>query len=138
MPVLGSDYELARRERNAKREPQQVVMGGERFSLLPTIPLSAGFDLVDAPEPEPGAQLESAAVRAICTFIRLALVDADQERFDALLARREDAVDAIDVMAYGALIAEVYTGRPTGPSTGSTGGRKRTGRTSKPRGRKGT
>lgn len=136
MPVLGSDYELARRERNAKREPMQVVMGGERFTLLPTIPLSAGFDLVDAPEPTQTDGLESEAIRAICTFIRLALIDEDQPRWDALLARRKDAIEAPDVLMYGALISEVYTGRPTVPSSGSSGGRRRTGRTSKPRGQK--
>src|SRR5436190_21423709 len=122
MPVLGADYELARRERNAKREPNQVVMGGETFTLLPTIPISAGFDLVDAPEPGSSPTLESEAVRALCSFIRLALVDDDQPRFDALLARREDAIDGADIVAYGELLTAVYTGRPTVPSGGSSAG----------------
>lgn len=138
MPVLGSSYELARRERNAAREPNQVVMGGETFTLLPTIPLSTGFDLIDAPEPKDGDTMDSLAIRAICTFIRYALVDDDQLRWDALLARRDDAIDAIDVMAYGAMIAEVYAGGPTSPSTGSSDGRRRTGQTSKRRGPKAT
>lgn len=136
MPVLGSDYELARRERNAKREPNRVVMGGETFTLLPTIPLATGFDLVDAPEPTSADTMESAAIRALCSFIRLALIDEDQPRWDDLLARREDAIEAPDVLQYGSLIAEVYTGRPTVPSAGSSGGRRRSGRTSSPRGQK--
>lgn len=138
MPVLGVDYELARRERNAKREPNRIVMGGEEFTLLPVIPIAASFDLAAAPEPLPGASVDSEAVRAISTFIRLALVDEDQARFDALLARRDDPVESADVVAWGAVLAEVYTGRPTEPSTGSSGGRRRTGRTSKQRGPKGT
>lgn len=136
MPTLGSDYELARRERNAKREPNKVVMGGEIFTLLPTIPLSTGFDLVDAPEPTAADTMESAAIRALCGFIRLALIDEDQARFDALLARREDAVEAPDILQYGAMLSEVYAGRPTVPSAGSTGGRRRSGPTSKQRGQK--
>lgn len=138
MPVLGADYELARRERNAKREPNRIVMGGEEFTLLPTIPISAAFDLVDAPEPGPDATIESEAIRAIASFIRLALVDEDQPRWDDLIARREDAIDGFDVMAWGRILAEVYTGRPTVPSTGSSGGRRHPGQTSKPRGRKAT
>lgn len=136
MPVHGADYELARRERNAKREPNQVVMGGEEFTLLPTIPISAGFDLVDAPEPDRDPSMESEAIRALCSFIRLALVDEDQPRFDALLARRQDAVDGADIVAYGEMLTAVYTGRPTVPPSGSSGGRRRSGQTSKPRGRK--
>lgn len=137
MPVYGADYELARRERNARREPAQVVMGGERFTLLPTIPISSAFDLVDAPEPEPGDSMESDAIRALATFIRLALIDDDQPRFDALLARREDAIDGNDILAYGSLITEAYTGRPTVPSSGSSGGRRKSGGASKRRGPKG-
>lgn len=136
MPVLGADYELARRERNAKREPNQVVMGGEKFTLLPTIPISAGFDLYDAPEPVEGDDLQAESIRAIARFIRLALIDADQERFDALLARRDDPIDGADVLAYGGLISAVYSGRPTVPSIGSSGGRRKTGAPSKQRGRK--
>lgn len=136
MPVLGADYELARRERNAKREPNTIVMGGEQFTLLPTIPISAGFDLVDAPEPSADPDMQSEAIRALCTFIRLVLVDDDQPRFDALLARREDAIDGADIVAYGQMLAEVYSGRPTVPSSGSSGGRRSSGRTSKPRGQK--
>ena len=136
MPVIGADYELARRERNAKREPNRVVMGGEEFTLLPTIPISAGFDLVDAPEPGANPTMESEAIRALCQFIRLALVDDDQPRFDALLARREDAIDGADVVAYGEMLTAVYSGRPTGPPSGSSGGRLRSGGASKPRGRK--
>jgi hypothetical protein len=138
MPVLGADYELARRERNAKREPNRVVMGGEEFTLLPTIPISAGFDLIDAPEPGKDASMESEAIRALCSFIRLALVDEDQPRWDALLARRDDAIDGTDVIAYGEMLTAVYTGGPTKPSGGSTAGRRRSGQTSKPRGPKAT
>lgn len=136
MPVLGADYELARRERNAKVEPNRIVMGGEEFTLLPVIPLSTGFDLADAPEPKEGDNIDAEAIRAIRTFLRLCLVDEDQPRFDALLARRTDAIGPLDLVYYGSLVAEVYLGRPTAPSTGSTDGRRRSGQTSKRRGRK--
>src|SRR5688572_23639137 len=108
MPVLGHDYELARRERNAKREPVQVEMGGELFTLLPTIPIAAAFDLADAPEPKEGDTLEAEGIRALCSMIRLSVIDDDQPRWDALLARREDAVDGADILYWGTLIAEAY------------------------------
>jgi hypothetical protein len=136
MPVLGADYELARRERNAKREPNQVVMGGETFTLLPTVPISTAFDLTDAPEPQPGDTMEADAIRALCTFIRLALIDDDQPRWDALLARREDAIDGADILEYGVLIAAVYAPVPTVPSSDSSGGRRPSGAPSRTRGPK--
>jgi hypothetical protein len=136
VPTYGGQYELARRERNAKREPQKIVMGGEEFTLLPTIPISASFDLHDAPEPKDGDDMTAEAIRALCGFIRLALIDDDQPRFDALLARREDAIDGADVLSYGRIMAEVYLGFPTDPPTGSSGGRRRNGKPSRSPGRK--
>lgn len=138
MPVIGSEYELARRERNAAREPIQVVMGGETFTLLPTIPISSAFDLRDAPEPKPGDTMEADAIRALAGFIRLALVDEDQPRWDALLARRVDAVDGADVLAWGTMIAGVYSPVPSGPPSDSSGGRRKIGDPLRKPGRKAT
>lgn len=135
MPVLGNAYEAARREHQARREPTQINMGGELYTLLPTIPIASGFDLLDAPDAIEGDTFESAAIKALATFIRFALVDDDQPRWDALLARREDAIDPLDIVAWGSMIAEVYSPVPTVPPAESSGGRQQTGRSSKPRGR---
>lgn len=134
MPVLGNAYEAARREHQARREPTQINMGGELFTLLPTIPIASGFDLMDAPDAVDGDTFESQAIKALATFIRFALVDEDQPRWDALLARRVDAVDPLDIVAWGAMIAEVYSPVPTVPSAGSSGGRRQSGKRSKPNG----
>lgn len=129
------DFDLARRERAAKRNPVQFRLGGERFTLLPIVPLGAGFDLEDAPEPDAD---RPNAVRALSTFIRECLISEDQPRWDALLRRRDDPIDPEAILEVGVHVTEAYTGRPTGPSTGSSGGRARTGRTSKARGPKAT
>lgn len=133
--VLIRDVELARRERAASREPTTIELGGEQFTLLPVIPMGASFELMDAPEPEVA---EAAAARAIARFIREAVVDDDQPRWDQLLARREDAIDAPAIIHMGALVAEAYLGPPSKPSAGSSGGRRATGPSSRKRGRKAT
>lgn len=131
MPVR--DFDLARRERASKRNPVQFKLGGERFTLLPIVPLGAAFDLEDAPEPDAD---KDNAVRILSQVIRDCLIDADQPRWDALLRRRDDAIDPESIIEVGIDITEAYSGRPTKPSSGSSAGRARNGSTSKPRGRK--
>lgn len=130
------DFDLARRERAAKRSPVQFTLGGERFTLLAVIPIGAGFDLIDAPEPNPGDSMESAATRALCSFIRGVLVDGDQDRWDAVLHSTADPVDPEAILEVATYITEVYTGRPTVPSTDSSGGRPASGGSSRKPGRK--
>lgn len=127
------DFDLARRERAAKRTPVEFLLGGERFTLMPTVPLGAAFDLHDAPEPEDD---QATAVRAICGFIAQSIVPADVERWEQLLKRRDDPIDPEAIVEVGTFITEHYTGRPTVPSSGSSGGRHTSGPTSKKRGRK--
>ena len=129
------DFDLARRERAAKRRPVTFTLGGERFTLLPIVPLGAAFDLEDAPEPDVD---QPNAIRALARMVRECLIDDDQPRWDALLRRRDDPIDPEAILEVGVEVTEAYAGRPTKPSTGSSGGRARTGRPSKPRGPKGT
>lgn len=127
------DFDLARRERAAKRTPVQFLLGGERFTLLPVIPIGAAFDLHDAPEPDTD---EPSAVRAVARFITEALVPGDVERFEEVLRSREEPIDPEAILEVGTFIAEHYAGRPTVPSSGSSGGRHTSGATSKRPGRK--
>lgn len=131
--MLIRDVELARRERAARRTPTQFDFGGERFTLLPVVPIGLGFDLEDAPEPEVDKQ---GAARALAHMIREALIDEDQPRFDAVLRNRADPIDPEAIIDLGIRVAEVYAGFPTGPPAGSSGGRGRTGASSKKRGPK--
>ena len=127
------DFDLARRERAAKRTPVQFQLGGEHFTLLPTVPLGAAFDLHDAPEPDP---TDADSVRPLVAFIEQALVDEDQPKWQALMRRRTDAIDPEAILETALFLVEAYTARPTVPSIGSSGGRARTGRPSKKPGRK--
>jgi hypothetical protein len=130
------DFDAARRERQAKRVPVQFTLGGERFTLLPVIPIGSAFDLIDAPEITSSDDMGSTAVRALCSFIAGSLADGQTERWEAVLRSTADPVDPESILEVATYITEVYTGRPTGPSTGSSDGRKPSGQTSKKPGRK--
>lgn len=127
-----AEVELARRERASRRTPVTFDFGGQTFTLLPVVPIGLGFDLMDAPEPEAD---KAEAAKAIARFIREAICDADQERWDAVLRNRSDPIDPESLIDLGARVVEVYAGFPTGPSAGSSGGRRSTGATTKPRGK---
>lgn len=127
-----AEVELARRERASRRTPVTFDFGGQTFTLLPVVPIGLGFDLMDAPEPEDN---KDEAARAIARFVRESLIDDDQERFDAVLRNRADPVDPEALIHLGAVVTEVYTGFPSGPPADSSGGRRSTGRATKPRGK---
>lgn len=130
------DFDLARRERAAKRDPVQFTLGGVRFTLLPVIPIGSAFDLLDAPEVTSSDDLTSPATVALCRFIREALIDGDEERWDQVLRSTADPVDPEAILEVATYITEVYTGRPSEPSSGSSGGRRKSGGGSKRTGHK--
>jgi hypothetical protein len=127
-----AEVELARRERASRRTPVTFDFGGQTFTLLPVVPIGLGFDLMDAPEPEDN---EAGAARAIARFVREALIEEDQPRFDEVLRNRSDPIDPEAIIDLGARVAEVYAGFPIEPSVGSVDGRRNGGRNTRPAGR---
>lgn len=114
-----ADFDAARRE--AVNEPVAFQLRGERFECLARCPAGDLFALA-------GRGLSGVACR---DFISSVLDDGDLERFGKVLTNKADPVDLDDLVTITEWLVEVYTGRPTKPSTGSPGGRPRTGRTSK-------
>lgn len=112
------DFDAARSE--AVREPVALQIGGERFELLPAAPAAAMFDLA-------ATGLSGTACKQ---FLEAVLVDDDLERFAKILAAKTDPVSVDDLIDVTRRLVEVYTGRPTRPSTGSPDGRSGTGATS--------
>lgn len=114
-----ADFDAARRE--AVNEPVAFQLRGERFECLARCPAGDLFTLA-------GRGLTPASAR---DFIAGVVADDHLERFAKVLANKDDPVDLAEVVAITEWLVEVYTGRPTKPSTGSPAGRQRTGRTSK-------
>lgn len=125
MPTI--DFDAARAERRRERDPLAFVLGGEHFTCLPVIPVGAGLDLADAPE---RSDQTGAHVRGLIAFIKNTLVDDDLDRFDKVLRAKTDPVGADDLFDVAVALSQEYTGRPTSPSTDSSGGRDSTGETS--------
>lgn len=115
------DFDAARRERAAARQPLGFTLGGESFELVSTIPAGVVLDLVT------GRGNMAAIYRQ---FLRGALRDDDGtderasslERWELACYRRDDPIDEDTVVEVVEWIAEAYTGRPTERSTGSPAG----------------
>lgn len=113
------DFDAARSE--AVSEPVALQLRGERFDLLAAAPAGAMFDLA-------AAGLTGTSCRR---FIEAVLADdSDIERFAKVLAQKHDPVSLDDLGDLARRLVEVYTGRPTPPSTGSPDGRSGDGDTS--------
>lgn len=117
MPV--KDFDVGRRERLARRDPITFVLGGETFTLVPAIPIGVTLDLADAPEPAPETLDESVA--AIVRFLKRAMRVEDVERFQALLDRREDPIDALTLIDLAAWVAFTYAAGSTPPDEAEPG-----------------
>lgn len=127
------DFDAARAERVRQTEPVSFTLGGETFSCVVEPTLGDILALAGAPEPE---ESEVEAVRAILAFTGEIVVPEDRARFRRLVRRerprrfrrrRGGAFSAADVVALAFWLVEVYTGRPTRPSSGSSDGRRGSG-----------
>lgn len=126
------DFDAARAERKRRTEPTTFTLGGEVFTCIVDPDLGDVLALASAPEPE---ENEVSAVRAILAFTTELLVPEDRERWERMVRRqrprrfrrRSVGFGTEDVIYLGYWLVGVYTGRPTGPSTASSGGRDRTG-----------
>jgi hypothetical protein len=123
------DFDAARAERERQVEPVTFTLGGETFQCVaPSV--GDALDLADAPEPESSL---IGSVKAIAKFIDKILIPADRGRFKKLLRKMDTPhgpVNSYDLIEVGMWLAEEYAGRPTEPSTDSSGGRATTGDTS--------
>lgn len=113
------DFAASRRE--AEREPVAFSLAGQRFACFPagtTVVTAATFTLASRPLTGGTAQ----------RFIEAVLQDGQQRRFRRTLAqhkrpwRRRQAVDIDLLLAIALWLVEVYTGRPTLRSNGSSVG----------------
>lgn len=132
------DFDAARAERERLIEPETFTLGGETFTCVLAPALGDVFDLADAPEP--GDDL-LAASRAMAYFIDKLLVPADRERFATLIrstSTPHGPINAYDVIEVGMYLAEVFSGRPSEPSTDSSGGRPESGESSSSAGSNGS
>lgn len=112
------DAERAERAREAGLDPIEFRLGGRDLVAAPTVPFGAMLDLAAAPE---YAEDPLGAYRAAVAFISAAVVKGN-------VAAACGAVDEETLVAALNWLVEVYTGRPTGPSSGSADGSQPDGR----------
>jgi len=123
------DFDQARAERLREREPITFTLAGETFTCLPFVPLAVMWGLVDAPDIAALAQQSyPETLRSIAGMIADLLVPEDVDRWWGIFQSHEHPVDGAAVCEVMEALTEVYTGRPTVPSTDSSGGRPTTGR----------
>jgi hypothetical protein len=124
------DFDAARAERMREVEPLSFTLGGETFRCVNEPTIGDALALADAPEP---TENESAAVKAILAFVGSLVVPEDQKRWRRMLARQRPGrrnrhpVGGGEVVELGVWLAVEYSGRPSGPSTGSSAGRHGSG-----------
>jgi hypothetical protein len=120
------DFDAARAERERQVEPVTFTLGGEQFQCVLAPSVGDALDLADAPEPETSL---IGSVRAIVRFVDKILVPADRARFAELIRKMDTPhgpVNAYDLIEVGVWLGEEYAGRPTDPSSDSSGGRDQT------------
>lgn len=118
------DFDAARRERLRALQPIKFRFGGKDFAcvIMPTI--ADSFELATAPEPVlmDGTPV-LAGVAAITRFIEALLANNRQRRqFQKVLRNRKDVIDQQAIIDLGGWLAEQFTNRPLGSSTGSSSG----------------
>jgi hypothetical protein len=124
------DFDAARAERERTVDPVTFTLGGEDFSCVLAPSVGDAFDLADAPEPETSL---IGSCRAITAFVDKILVPKDRPRFKNLIRKMDTPhgpINALDLVELGSWLGEEFSGRPTGPSTESSGGRETTGESS--------
>ena len=126
------DFDAARAERLRNTEPTTFTFGGETFQVIVDPALGDVLALADAPEVEDN---EVAAVKAILAFTAELVIPEHRARWVRMVRKQRPrwwrkrgiGFGTEDVIALGYWLVGVYTGRPTEPSTESSGGRGRSG-----------
>lgn len=134
------DFDQARAERLREREPISFTLAGETFRCLPFVPLAVMWGLVDAPDLAAiTGQSFPEQLRTLAGTVADLLIPEDVDRWWGIFSDRDHPVDGDAVCEVVETLTAVYTGRPTSPSTASSGGRQTNGRASKStRSRKGS
>jgi hypothetical protein len=124
------DFDAARAERQREVEPCSFTLGGQTFTCVLAPAVGDAFDLADAPEPETSL---IGSARAIARFVDKLLIAKDRGRFQKMIRDVDTPsgpVNTYDLIELGQWLSEEYAGRPSEPSTDSSGGRATTGDTS--------
>lgn len=124
MPSI--DFDAARRERLAGRDPISFKLGGQTFVARPAIPFKK---LVRIVTDDQQLNASEAFDRAV-DFVRTCLKKGDGPRLARALENDLQPVEEDDVYAVVAYLVGCYGTRPTRPPSGSSAGRRRTGGTS--------
>lgn len=122
MPNL--DFDAARRERQAARDPIQFKLGGKTFTCKPAIPFERLLDAMDT-EGTVGDLF-----RHLVDFVASCLPPDQQDPWRKVVANPKVPVEETDVHAVAAYLTAVYAARPTSPPAGSAAGRRSNGRAS--------
>ncbi len=113
------DFDAARAEFKRESDPITFQLGGETFTCIERVPLADAFEIMDAPDYDLETQSGS-FIRVNVSFIKKTLIEGDVARFDALLANRDDVIEAETILAVVNWIGERYAGRPLEESADSS------------------
>jgi hypothetical protein len=123
------DFDAARRERIAGLDPPAFTLGGMTFTCKPLVPFESLLRIIEFE-----ATVKD-RFRHSCEFIAGCFAEeSDRELWAKVLTNDDDPVGEADVDGVVMFLVGAYSARPTSPSAGSSGGRRRTGGRSKPKG----
>lgn len=114
------DFDAARRERKRTLNPEQdkpivFQIGGHAFSCAKVLPYGLVLDIALVPDDAP----QTLQVAALNNLILQMIRPEHHEAWEALTRDTEDGLDLDDIKAVVSWMMEVYTGRPTVPSSTS-------------------
>lgn len=119
-----ADFDAARRERQKGYDPVTFTLGGATFRCKRTI----GFEVLLRRITDEEAATPATIFRFECGFVADCLDGATaRKRWEQVLVNPDEPIEEADVLAVVKYLVGVYAARPTSPSSGSSGGRKRTG-----------
>lgn len=125
------DFDAARSERKRKLgNPDQVVafrIGGQEFRCQPVLPYGLVLDIALVPDDAP----QTMQVAALDNLIFQMLKPECHDAWHAIVRDTENGLDLEDVRTIVQWMMEVYTGRPTEPSSTSAEQSSEAGRSSK-------
>lgn len=116
------DFDAARRERGDTEAPLDFRLGGEEFHPITYYPAGAYLRLI----------VDGVTIVRYPDFMRDVLPEAEYERFEKVIERKDDPIDVTDVKDVVEWLMGEYAARPTKPPTSSDGGRPNDGDSSKP------
>lgn len=117
------DDELVFETRKQRRKKKVTfTLDGEVFTCRPSLPAPVLYEhtqlLRSAAAMDPGVEANIEASNAILGFLKLALGDAEYERFWTFVSNPDRETDWDDLAAIQRALLKRYAARPTGPSSG--------------------